>query len=125
MRPLHPMRDRDLPSLQMENDLLGHEVRHLRARIAQFDRELERARSRVRREDAKRLAQVRGRLKQERTERIAAERAHKRLQRRLERAERAEEDLRWLVARLDGSVLGPVLRLRPGFRNLTAKYGQG
>ncbi len=34
MEPLHPSRPADHVALQMENELLAHEVAHLRARLA-------------------------------------------------------------------------------------------
>lgn len=80
----------DVDVLRMENDLLSHEVRYLRARMEQgADRQMGPA------------AQL--------TDRDL---------------ERAYNDMRWFVDRLDSSIVGPILRLWPGFRTLRDRYLQ-
>lgn len=98
MDELRELARQDLVPLQMENELLSYEVRHLRAQLAAADRRWS------------------GQLK-------AREREVARLRKRITRLERARGDLVWLVRRLGTSPLGPVLRLRPGFRRLMRQYG--
>jgi hypothetical protein len=116
---------RELATLQMENELLAHEIRHLRARLAQGERAFTKAAAAKRDRQKDKLTKVRSRLDQEKKLRRATERKNARLLRRLEGARAAQEDLRWLLERLDGSVAGPLLRRRAGFRALTKKYTQG
>ena len=124
MRPLHTLDARDLASLQMENELLAHEVRHLRARLAQSERASEKARAAGRKELAEKLKDMRVRFKQEKKLRRASDRENARLKRRLAKARAAEDDLRWLLNRLNDSPLGPFVRRRKGYLALTDKYGQ-
>ena len=90
----------DIDALQMENELLAFEVRFLKAQLAEAERFDERLRSRLEESECS-LAPLRSRL---------------------EEAERAEKDLVLLLRRLANSPLGPVLRLRQGFRTLEQRY---
>ena len=80
----------------MENELLTFEVRFLKAQLA----EIERLRSRL-----------------EETERSVAD-----LRSQLAGSERAKKDLVLLLRRLTNSPLGPLLRLKRGFRTLEQQY---
>jgi hypothetical protein len=125
MRALRQLDDQASPSLQMENELLGHETRHLRARLAQAERRLRRAREQSDRlpEREAKITSLRERLDRERKLRKAAERTIKRKDKQLARAAATEADLRWLLDRLQRSLAGPFLRRRPGFRALLDKHG--
>lgn len=101
----------DLEALQMENELLSYEVLHLRARLKDADRDwqqriraVEMTAKKQKAKDARRIVEL------ERMNRINEE------------LQQAKNDIRWLVNRLDKSVLGPVLRHRPGFRALLARH---
>lgn len=94
MNPLHQSSPDELVSLQMENNLLTHEVRLLRAQLAAAKK----WRKNREREDLEQGSSP--------------------------EQKQAFEDLRYLVDRLNGSSLGPVLRRRAGFRTLVERYGQ-
>jgi hypothetical protein len=94
LNPLHQSSPDELTSLQMENNLLIHEVRLLRAQLTAAQR------WRKNREQADRDEGSTPEQKQ------------------------AFQDIRHLVDRLNGSSLGPVLRRRPGFRELVERYGR-
>jgi hypothetical protein len=93
----------DLARLQMENELLGLEVGHLRARLKSSD-ELEQS-AKSCRED---LATTRRRLNELR-----------------KRHDLVLRDFQGLLQRLSASPAGPVLRRTKGFRVLLEKYGVG
>lgn len=122
MKPLQQLTGVDLTSQAMENDLLTHEVRFLRARLTAAERKLARLqragraearqRTKTRLMEAKaRAARAEAQLKAQKTE-VEGE----------ARAAQAESDLRWLLQRLDHSLLGVVLRRKRGFRTLLERY---
>lgn len=97
----------DADTLRRENELLAFEVRFLRARLAEEERnptdllnELEEARRTI------------ARLEERSS--IAPQRKA--------RLERSEKDLTTLLERLSRSPLGRVLRLKRGYRNLEQRY---
>jgi hypothetical protein len=94
MNPLHQSSPDELTSLQMENNLLIHEVRMLRAQLAAAQK------WRKNREQADRDEGTTPEQKQ------------------------AFQDMRHLVDRLNGSSVAPVLRRKAGFRTLVERYGQ-
>lgn len=114
MRELRQSRAGDLASLQMENELLAHEVRHLRALLKQAERHADPV---VRRAKAQ--------VQKEQKLRKKAEVQARRAARQLKRSRDAEDDLRWLLQRLGSSPAGPLLRRRPGFAALYERYGAG
>jgi hypothetical protein len=94
MNPLHQSSPDELVSLQMENNLLTHEVRLLRAQLT---------------------AAQKWRKNREREDREGGTTPEQK---------QAFEDIRSLVGRLNRSGLGPVLRRRAGFRVLVERYAQ-
>ena len=155
MKPLRQSSIDDLASLQMENELLMHEIRFLRARVASAERALANATAAQRAAakpatppkagDAREACEPpaegggacegcgaseggdaasplpprivnrppRPRSKPEsRAGHVAVEEAHR----------QTEEDLRWLLRRLDESSLGFLLRRKQGFRTLLSRY---
>lgn len=95
MEPVYTPTESALRSLHMENELLSHENRLLRARL-----------------DAVGAVGV-----------VTDEYGEEAItQAELNRLRKAESDLRWFVQRLDESAVGPVLRRWPGFRVLHSRY---
>ena len=94
----------DLEALQMENELLTHEVLHLRARLKDVDRDWQQ-KLKVEKATAKKTARQIAQLEQHTAE-----------------LQQAKDDIRWLLNRLDKSLFGPVMRQRPGFRKLMARH---
>jgi len=105
----------DLAALQLENQLLTQEVRFLRANLKVMERAAtDPDQTAAGAAAAKTLkATKKGRGKKT-TEVSAAE---------LKRLQTADEDVRWLVRRLDDSGLGRLLRTRGGFKTLIERYG--
>lgn len=99
MKPVHiPESAPGIIDLHMENDLLTHENRILRARLeGSFDYEAPEATQPTQSAD------------------FGVEQ---------ERFRRAYYDLRWLIRRLNSSPLGFVLRRWEGFRVLVERYGR-
>lgn len=107
MKPVYlPEQAPGIAELQMENDLLVHENRVLRARL---DGEVGTE------EPGGPQGAPNGRTSS-RTDRSD--------DRDRERLERAYYDLRWLVRRLNRSPLGIILRRWKGFRKLVDRYGR-
>lgn len=97
MNPLHRSTPEDAAGLQMENNLLTHEIRHLRSRLRSVLRQLRDLQAVDESGAPVSLADMR----------------------------QAHEDMQHLIARLDSSGLGPVLRRRPGFKVLIDRYTRG
>lgn len=102
MEPLERWTERDLPTLAMENELLRHEVAHLRARLAAAERAAEQERTQGRQETQQDQQPSGGEA--------SAEHA------------KAGEDLRWLLERLDRTPVGPLLRRRPRVREMRERW---
>ena len=100
----------DIDALRMENEFLAFEVRFLKAQLA----EAKRLKSRLE-ESERSKAELSSRLAE-------SERSKAELSSRLAKSERAEEDLALLLRRLGSSPLGPVFRLKQGFRTLEERY---
>lgn len=99
MKPVYvPESAPGLADLQMENDLLMHENRLLRARLESQEPE------EIRRD--------------------AAIQTKQRSDVRNERFRQAYYDMRWFVRRLNGSPIGFALRRWEGFRVLVQRYGR-
>ena len=154
MKPLRQSSIDDLPSLQMENELLMHEIRYLRARLTAAERKGATA-PRAQRPApmptaaTKPIATAAAKpIAAEATKPVAAEAtkppkptkptaagAHPKPGTAAPKPESragnvaveekhrlAEEDLRWLLRRLDESPLGFLLRRKQGFRTLLSRY---
>lgn len=102
MNNLRRLAPGDLEALRMENELLTHEVLHLRARLKDADRD---------RQKAAKAAAKKGKAE-----------VARQLEQRTAELQQAKNDIRWLLNRLDKSLLGPLVRRRPGFRNLLARH---
>lgn len=98
----------DLEALRMENELLTHEVLHLRARLKDADRDWQ---------QKMKVAEATAKKEKTKTARQIAQ-----LEQRTAELQQAKDDIRWLLIRLDKSLFGPVMRHRPGFRNLFARH---
>jgi lipopolysaccharide biosynthesis regulator YciM len=98
----------DLEALRMENELLTHEVLHLRARLKDADRDWQ---------QKMKIAKTTAKKEKAQTARQIAQ-----LEQRTAELQQAKDDIRWLLNRLDKSFFGPVMRHRPGFRNLLARH---
>lgn len=96
MNPLHQSSTADVSGLQMENNLLIHENRLLRARLTDAERLMRQLRG-ADTDGGPTLADLR----------------------------QAHEDMRHLVKRLNNSGMGPLLRRKAGFRTLVERYGRG
>lgn len=122
MRPMHQSEEAELRGLQMENELLVHEVRHLRARLAAAERAPE-----GRRKLEELVRELRGKVRDQSAalshERKETRRVTAQLKSARAELKRTREDLVWLLGRLDGSPMGPVLRRRDGIRILLVRYG--
>jgi hypothetical protein len=105
MEELRSSTPQDMVSLQMENELLLFEVRHLRAQLASADRR-RRAAVEVKERDLR-----------------AKDRQLKRAKGRIARLERARGDLVWLVQRLESSPARYLFHRWEGFRRLVRIYG--
>jgi chromosome segregation ATPase len=126
MRAMHQSEKSDLRTLQMENELLTHEVRHLRARLAALQREKaarEKAEGQLREERAKLRKFSAARRQERKGRKERKERTRASLEKTREDLEKTRGDLVWLLRRLDGSVLGPVVRRRKGIQLLLNRYG--
>lgn len=117
---------RDADVLRMENELLSLENGLLRgggaASSGEASTAVERARLEEREKGREAVHRVRAKYEAdtaERRERFASV-PHD----RLERLQKADSDIRWLVGRLNGSPLGPVLRRWDGWRTLVTRYLQ-
>lgn len=98
MKPMYTPSQSSLAALHMENELLAHENRLLRARL-----------------DAAGAVGV-----------VTDEYGNESItQAELQRLRKAENDLRWFLTRLDQSPVGPVLRRWAGFRTLCERYRAG
>lgn len=106
MEELRGSTPQDIGTLQMENELLLFEVRHIRAQLASADRRIKAA---VAAKDR---------------ELRAKDRQLKRAGKRIARLEKAHGDLVWLVQRLDASPARYFLHRWPGFRRLAGIYGR-
>lgn len=126
MRPLHQAEAAELASLQMENELLSHETRHLRAQLKQAEREIRRLKGQDAQQDLQTaLQQARARAQRQSDLRVRAQQEAKRATRQLRKYKRAHDDLVWLLQRLSSSPAGPLLRRRPGFQAMCQRYGVG
>jgi hypothetical protein len=96
MNPLQQSNPDAVASLQMENNLLTHEIRLLRARLK-----------------AAKVSSLVG--KHEDIEVVSSE--------QMDSYRQADEDIRHLVRRLNQAGIGSILRRRPGFRTLIDRYG--
>lgn len=114
----------DLEVLRMENELLKLENDLLRgggaASSAEISTAIERAVRREREKGREAVHRVRAKYEADKAERRArfASVPHE----KLARLQKSESDIRWLVARLDGTPLGVVLRRWEGWRTLVARY---
>ncbi len=130
MKPAHVLRDSDHSMLQMENQLLIFEVRHLRARLAAAERAAAGPALKKRAEQLtqahKTIARVRAARDLEVERRQALLKRVRKTERALERArqrnEQASGDIRSLLTRLESSPLRPVLRRKRGYRVLVERY---
>jgi hypothetical protein len=102
----------DLAALQLENQLLTQEVRFLRANLKTLERE---ATDPDETAIGAKERQADKKSRKKMTEVPTAE---------LKRLQTADEDVRWLVRRLDDSGLGRLLRTRGGFKALIERYGE-
>jgi hypothetical protein len=124
VKPLRQSSIDDLASLQMENELLMHEIRYLRARVTSAERAVADASSAqgaapkpanpapVAAEARPKPAKAAASKPESGAAPVAVEEAHR----------QTEADLRWLLRRLDESPLGPLLRRKQGFRTLLSRY---
>ena len=105
MRPDEFVVELDAQDLRVENDLLMHEVAYLRGRINYLE-----GRSKslgdVQAAERAKTHQVEELLAQVKKEKAAA-----------------TKDLLWLLAKLDNSPIGWIVRRRSGFRNLAQRWG--
>lgn len=112
----------DITALRMENELLVLENDLLRSSgsSSEIQRAVDRARREEREKGREAVTRVREKYEADKAERRAryASVPHD----ELARLKRAESDLRWLVGRLDGSPVGPVLRRWAGWRALAQRY---
>ncbi len=109
MRPLTTVEADDLPALTMENDLLRHEITHLRARLSAAQDGQRRANQEVRRlqgivRTGGGKAPGQGSLTAPGTR------------------DKSRNDMIWLLRRLDTSPARVLLRRYPGFRALKERY---
>ncbi|QYJ16088.1 hypothetical protein Rxycam_01919 [Rubrobacter xylanophilus DSM 9941] len=115
----------DADALRMENELLAFEVEFLRARYADHEHAIaearreaeERAERKVRRRVRQARADLRRKLKEAKSQDARAMDPVRKA-----RLERAERDLILLLERLSRSPVGPLLRLKPSFRELERRY---
>lgn len=114
MKEFYEASPSDVSALRMENDLLMHEVVHLRGRLGAAERRLKGSASGGRATGE--VASLKAQLRKART-------ANRESSRRAKRYREADRDVRMLVKRLNTSPLGPVLRRRAGFKALVEKYG--
>lgn len=124
MKPLKQSSLDDLVALQMENELLVHETRHLRARLKHFEREGSAGSfTEVNRKYATELA--RADRQYERAERVQGKLkdAREELEAKQARLTEVEGDLRWLIHRLNELPgVGVALRRTEGFHTLLERY---
>ena len=121
MKPLRQSSIDDLASLQMENELLMHEIRYLRARVTSAERQAAQGSSAqpaapkpVKPAQPAKPGPIAAAASKPESpaEPVAGKGTHR----------QAEEDLRWLLRRLDESPLGLLLRRKQGFRTLLSRY---
>jgi hypothetical protein len=112
MRSTHLSKDSDLHGLQMENELLTYEVRHLRARLDGRPSAVPGGGK-----SADQLAAERVRYQKLAAERLSELNATK------QKLQRTHDDLVRLLTRLDRSPIGPLLRRRGAVRQLRERYG--
>lgn len=136
MEQVHLSHPNDSASLRMENELLEYENRHLAARLSTTNQRWQRrlARAEEKSDGLEQHIQSLNRRLAERDRRVSVltERgARKTARLERERRQRRQVEVRLLetradmdrlLTRLDGSIVGPLLRTRPGFRNLLAHY---
>lgn len=124
MKPLKPSSLDDVVALQMENELLGHEARHLRARLRSFEREGSAVSfAELNRKYATELA--RADRQYERAERVQGKlkEAREEAESKDARIAEVEGDLRWLIHRLNELPgVGAALRRTEGFHTLLERY---
>ena len=124
MKPLRPSTIDDLVSLQMENELLVHETRHLRGRLKSAEREGGgRAHTELNAKYNKELQRADRQF--ERAERVQAKlkEAKEEVEAKEARIADLESDLRWLIHRLnDLPGVGAALRRTDGFKTILARY---
>ncbi|MBS44927.1 MAG: hypothetical protein CMH83_17525 [Nocardioides sp.] len=107
MRPLKRLEQAELPALAMENELLRYEVTHLRGRLAAAEQTAEQAVEELRRREGEAAAAAVV------PEAVAADPAL---------ADPARDDLVWLLQRLEGLPIAPLMRRREGYRRLLRDY---
>lgn len=116
MRPLHHTQPDEATTLAMENELLRHEVVHLRARLLATGAELRRLEKETNGAGAP-TAGAAGSAGSTGAEGSAGSDPS------VETAsDDALTDLRWLLRRIEDSPLARVLRRRDGYRRLVATY---
>lgn len=103
----------NLDALRRENELLALEVNFLRDRLAEKENTPSETQVRLK-ESEETVARLRHRIRK--IEQSAIPPARK------VRLESAERDLSTLLAHLSKSPLGPLLRLKNGYRNLEQRY---
>ncbi|BBL80640.1 hypothetical protein RxyAA322_24940 [Rubrobacter xylanophilus] len=120
----------DADALRMENELLAFEVEFLRARYADRERAIAEARReaeesverKVRRRVRQATADLRRQLEETRKRLEEAREVATMDPGRKARLERAEKDLVLLLNMISSSPAGPLLRLKPSFRELERRY---
>ncbi|HEY3015029.1 MAG TPA: hypothetical protein VGJ41_07965 [Nocardioides sp.] len=106
----------DLAALQLENQLLTQEVRFLRANLKTLEREATEPDETAVAAKERKAAKAEKKNRRNKIVEVPAD--------ELKRLQTADEDVRWLVRRLDDSGLGRILRTRGGFKALIERYGQ-
>lgn len=114
----------DLDALRLENELLALENHLLRGGGGGSSGDVSTAVERARREEREKGREAVHRVR----EKYEADKAERRARfasvphDRLRELQKAESDLKWLVGRLDGSPVGPVLRRWAGWQTLRSRY---
>jgi regulator of replication initiation timing len=103
----------DTDALRRENELLALEVNFLRDRLAEAEHSSQELRIRLT-ESEEATTRLRRRLGKDEQSSISPSRKAQ--------LESAERDLSILLKRLSDSPLGPLLRLRKGYRNLEQRH---
>lgn len=103
----------DLDALRRENELLALEVNFLRERLAKMESSPQELSARLKQSENT-VARLRRRLRKAEQSAVSPSRKV--------RLESAERDLTTLLARLSKTPLGPLLRLRNGYRTLEQRY---
>ena len=100
--------------LEIENDLLVHEVAFLRAKVDRLEKSAKGAGGKLERAKAnKRRAQAELRATKKELEQTSAER------------DAAKKDIRWILERIDSSPAGRLVRSRDGFQVLAKRWMSG